>query len=110
MAQKKYYRKLVRDRIPEIIEKNDEEAYTKTLTVTQFQKELKRKLLEEVKEAQKAKSKTDILEELADILECIDALTESYGMPRYALERIQREKRAKRGGFKKRIYLLATSR
>lgn len=110
MAKKKYYRKLVRDRIPEIIEKEGDDAYIKVLTVKQFQSELKRKLQEEAKEVKQAKTKTDVIQELADILECVDALTESYGVPRYALEREQREKRARRGGFTKRIYLLATSR
>ncbi|MFA5031337.1 MAG: nucleoside triphosphate pyrophosphohydrolase [Patescibacteria group bacterium] len=109
MAKKKYHRKLVRDRIPEIIEKNGDEVYTKILTLKQYQRELKKKIAEEAKEVIKAKTKTDVIEELADILECVDTLSESYGVPRYALERTQREKRARRGGFKKRIYLLATS-
>lgn len=110
MAKKKYHRKLVRDRIPEIIEKNGDEVFTKVLTLRQFQRELKRKIAEEAKEVMRAKTKADVVEELADIIECVDALSESFGVPRYALERTQREKRAKRGGFKKRIYLLATSR
>jgi len=110
MAKKKYYRKLVRDRLPEIIAKEGDEAFTKILTVKQYQLELKRKIIEEAKKVKQAKTKTEVIHELADIIECIDALTESYGVPRYALEREQREKRARRGGFTKRIYLLATSR
>lgn len=107
---KKYYRKLVRDRIPEICEADGNDAVIKTLTLKQFQEELRRKFLEEAKEIKNAKNKKELIEELADILELVDALSESLGVPRYALERTQREKRQKRGGFKKKIYLVATLR
>lgn len=109
-VRRTYYRKLVRDHIPEICEKDGYDAVTKKLNATQFHAELKRKFIEEVKELKKAKNKKEILDELADILELIDALSESMGVPRYALDRAQREKRARRGGFKKKLFLVATVR
>lgn len=109
-GRKTYYRKLVRDRIPEICEKDGHDVITKTLTVKQYIVELKRKIVEEAGELKKTKNKKETIEELADIMECIDAIAEHLGIPHYALERMQREKRAQRGGFKKKIYLLATVR
>lgn len=109
MARRKYYRKLIRDLIPDIIERNGSEAVTRTLNAKQFEKELRRKFIEEAKELAKTKTKKQTLEEMADLLELIDELSELNGIPRYAIERLQREKRRQRGGFKKRLYLISTN-
>ena len=46
----KVYRKLVRDKIPEIIEADGKVPVTKKLDDAEFRKELNKKLLEEVRE------------------------------------------------------------
>ena len=66
----KTYNKLVRDRIPEIIKANGQTACFSVLDKTQLQAALKKKLCEEVGEYLDSAD----LEELADILEVIDAL------------------------------------
>ena len=45
------------------------------------------------------------LEELADILEVVYAIAEAKGCSVESLEALRREKAAKRGGFKERIFL-----
>ena len=98
------HNKLVRDRIPEIIEKNGQTAVTRVLNEYEYRDELERKLDEEVAEFHEGGS----LEELADILEVVYALAKTKGC---SLERFLREyqrKHEQRGGFDDRIYLIRT--
>ncbi|HXK31599.1 MAG TPA: nucleoside triphosphate pyrophosphohydrolase [Candidatus Paceibacterota bacterium] len=98
--------KLVRDRIPEIIEKNDKrKPRTKKLSRREFERELRKKLVEEASEASKA-THLSLPEELADIEEIIDALCKIYKLKRSTITKIKNIKRAKRGSFKKRIFLI----
>lgn len=69
------HNKLVRDKIPEIIEKSGKKAITRTLTQEEYLMELDRKLNEECAEYQADKS----LEELADMLEVMYAIAEARG-------------------------------
>lgn len=95
------YNKLVRDKIPEIIKNSGKKAITTVLNEEEYLTELDRKLNEECAEYQQDKS----IEELADMLEVIYAITVARGYSVDELEQIRREKADKRGGFKKRIFL-----
>lgn len=93
--------KLVRDRIPEIIAATGRIAATRILDKDEYLEELRRKLEEETEEF----LKEDNLEELADILEVLRALTLAKG---YSIEELEEERRRKaleRGIFKERILL-----
>jgi predicted house-cleaning noncanonical NTP pyrophosphatase (MazG superfamily) len=70
----KTYNKLVRDNIPNIIEKNNQSCETEILNQKEFLLELKKKLIEESIELQSAKSIDEITEELADIYEVLEAI------------------------------------
>ena len=67
------YNKLVRDRIPEIIEGNGEEPITRILNDEEYRSELIKKLNEEYDEVVNA-SGEDIIEELADMLEVMESI------------------------------------
>ncbi len=95
------HNKLIRDKIPEIIESSGRTPVIRTLDDTEYLTELDRKLNEECAEYQADKN----LEELADMLEVIYAIAEARGHSPEELERVRAEKAAKRGGFKKRIFL-----
>ncbi len=95
------YKKLVRDRIPEIIEAAGKKPVTHILDEAAYLSELDRKLNEECAEYQESKS----LEELADMLEVIYAIAETRGYSIAELESVRRDKAAERGGFRERIYL-----
>ena len=69
MATKTYY-KLVRDRIPEIIETDGKTCVYETLSNEDYLRLLDQKLNEELVEYQESKS----LEELADLLEVMQAV------------------------------------
>ena len=93
----KIYNKLVRDRIPEIIEKNGKRCICETLLQGQFIAMLDAKLDEELAEYQQSKS----LEELADLLEVVRARGYTWDQ----LTDIRKKKKEERGGFEKRILL-----
>lgn len=95
------YHKLVRDFIPNIIEADGKTCIYETLSDEDYIYLLDQKLNEELTEYQDSKS----LEELADILEVIQAIVKARGWTLEELERIRANKAAKRGGFKKKILL-----
>ncbi|EGJ47652.1 hypothetical protein HMPREF0866_00598 [Ruminococcaceae bacterium D16] len=93
--------KLVRDRIPEIIEADGKICNCETLSDKDYIVLLDQKLNEELAEYQESKS----LEELADLLEVIQAVVKARGWTLEDLEHVRADKAAKRGGFEKKILL-----
>jgi predicted house-cleaning noncanonical NTP pyrophosphatase (MazG superfamily) len=100
------YNKLVRDRIPEVIEKTGKQCTTKILNDEDYIKELKNKSFEELNEYMNAANDKDAIEELADLLEIIHALAECHGATIGKVEQVRQEKAEKRGGFKEKIFLI----
>lgn len=98
------YNKLVRDRIPEIIEKNGGKAQIRTLSEADYIHSLEMKLDEEVGEYHRDKT----VEELADILEVVYALAEAQGCSKEMLTDVYQAKHDERGGFRKRLFLIAS--
>ena len=95
------YNKLVRDRIPEIIEASGSTCVTESLADVDYLRMLDTKLDEELAEYHKDQN----LEELADLLEVIRAAAIARGYTLEQLEQVRAEKAAKRGGFEKKILL-----
>ena len=98
----KKYNKLVRDKIPEIIESAGNTCTTEILSDADYLKMIDEKLDEELSEYHKDQN----LEELADLLEVIYAAAEARGCTRVQLEKIRAEKEARRGAFRERLLLL----
>ena len=97
----KTYNKLVRDRIPEIIEASGSECKIEILSDEKYLEMIDAKLDEELAEYHKDQN----IEELADLMEVIYAAAIARGYTLEELERIRAEKAEKRGGFAKRILL-----
>lgn len=95
------YNKLVRDRIPEIIEASGKTCVTEVLSDEEYLKMIDAKLDEELAEYHKDQN----IEELADLLEVIRAAAVARGYSVEELEKVRAEKAAKRGGFEKKILL-----
>ena len=95
------YDKLVRDKIPAIIEKSGKQCETEILSDEMYLEMIDKKLDEELMEYHKDKN----LEELADLLEVIYAATTARGYSIEDLEKVRVEKVEKRGGFDKKILL-----
>lgn len=97
----KVYKKLVRDKIPEIIIAKGDSALTRILSDEEFLGCLKRKLCEEVNEFLTDGS----VEELADIYEVLLAMLEHMGVSFESFEELRNKKVLEKGGFSKRIFL-----
>ena len=98
------YNKLVRDNIPNIIENNGEIPVTRTLSDEEYKLELEKKLYEEYNEVLEASGK-DRIEELADMLEIIIALSKLENSNLDEVIEVSKGKVKKRGAFDKKIYL-----
>ncbi len=99
---KKTYHKLIRDKIPEIIEAQGQYCVVKELSCEEYLEMVDAKLDEELAEYHKDQN----LEELADLMEVIYAAAEARGYTREQLEKVRSEKEAQRGAFCKRLLLL----
>lgn len=95
------YNKLVRDRIPEIIEANGKKCSTEILSDEEYLKMVDAKLDEELAEYHKDQN----IEELADLLEVIYAAAQARGYSLDELEAVRAKKAEKRGAFKEKILL-----
>ncbi|AOL34872.1 nucleoside triphosphate pyrophosphohydrolase [Geobacillus stearothermophilus] len=100
------YNKLVRDRIPTIIEQSGKTFTTRILDDEEYRKELQKKAFEELEEYVQAETDEAALEELADVLEIIHALAECHGASIEQVEQIRAKKAEKRGGFREKIFLI----
>ncbi len=98
------YNKLVRDKIPEIIEGKNETPVTRILNDDEYKLELEKKLYEEYKEVIES-SGEDRLFELADMIEVIKSLALLSGKILEDIIELANGKRNKRGGFEKKIFL-----
>jgi predicted house-cleaning noncanonical NTP pyrophosphatase (MazG superfamily) len=97
--------KAIRDKIPEIIQKDGHSCNIQTLSDEKFLVEIEKKLSEEVAEYQNDKNP----EELTDILEVIYRIAQLKGISKEELEKIRIKKLQDRGGFEKNLFLIDTS-
>ncbi|MBO5031374.1 MAG: nucleoside triphosphate pyrophosphohydrolase [Lachnospiraceae bacterium] len=97
------FHKLVRDKIPEMIKSQGEEAVIRILETDEYIECLEKKLDEETAEYHESKD----IEELADILEVVFALAEARSCSKDELMSVYKAKNEKRGGFSKRIFLIS---
>lgn len=95
------YNKLVRDKIPKIIEADNKPPITHIADDVEYRQKLNEKLLEEVNEYLKDEDP----KEIADVYEVIDGIIELNGFSKEKILAIQAKKRHNRGAFKKRIIL-----
>ena len=94
-------RTLVGDRIPEIIQSEGHRPVTRVLDKASYREALLAKLIEEASRA----TADDLPGELADVLEVLRALTGTAGMSWAQLLALADDKRSRRGGFGRRIFL-----
>jgi hypothetical protein len=95
------YNKLIRDKIVEMIKEKGQPVVFHLATNEEYGEKLKEKLMEEVKEFYESES----IEEMADILEVIEAINKFKNFDDAEIMRVKDEKAERRGKFEKRIIL-----
>ena len=95
------YNKLVRDKIPEYIRKKGGTPIIHIANEGEYWEKLKAKLTEEFEEFKLDES----IEELADLLEVIDAIIDYKRFDRKELQTVREKKAEEKGKFKNRIIL-----
>ncbi|MDD3102440.1 MAG: nucleoside triphosphate pyrophosphohydrolase [Patescibacteria group bacterium] len=95
------YNKLVRDKIPEYIKSKNGVPIILIAGNKEYWQKLKEKLQEEIKEF----SESETIEEMADILEVINAICDFKKFDKKKLEAVRKKKVKERGAFKKKIIL-----
>ena len=97
-----HYDKLVRDKIPAIIEATGKTAVTDKILPENMQAALDRKFQEEVKEYLESHS----VEEMADVLEVLHGIAFHTGIGWNQVEAERLRKKEERGGFEEGIRLI----
>lgn len=97
----KVYDKLVRDRIPEIIESSGNKCEIEVVSDEIALEYLYKKLNEEVSELLEDKN----LDEIADVMEVLFAIGSKYGYSEEDILNRRNAKRVNRGGFESNIIL-----
>ncbi|WP_040209141.1 nucleoside triphosphate pyrophosphohydrolase [Neobacillus jeddahensis] len=100
------YNKLVRDKIPKIIQATGKKCSIKILNSDEYIKALQKKSFEELQEYIDSGSNDEAIEELADMLEIIHTFAEYHGVTMEKVEEERKRKLEMRGGFKERIFLI----
>jgi predicted house-cleaning noncanonical NTP pyrophosphatase (MazG superfamily) len=100
------YNKLVRDKIPSIIEADGKQCTSRILSESEFQVALKNKLIEEASELHQAKNNKDLIEELADVYEVLEEILIHENIDIKQIQKARVRKNMDKGGFDERIYLM----
>lgn len=101
--------KLIRDKIPALIEKEGREFEVAIMEEAEYRRALLDKLVEEANEAAQAPP-DELIHELADLCEVLDAILTAFTIERKILQEEQLKRRHERGGFKERLRLLWISK
>lgn len=96
--------KLIRDKIPALLESKGITVHAKAMEEQEFISKLKDKLLEQAKEVLEASNSDELCEELADVMEVVQALSKANGLSIQQIEQTRLKKREIKGGFENKIY------
>lgn len=107
--KKIHYNKLIRDKIPDHITASGAVYEMRTLRAREFEKELLEKVGEEASALPRVTSRKELVSELGDVLDVIDAIIERKKISRQELTATRKAEWKRKGGFTRKLYLLWTS-
>ena len=99
------YDKLIRDRIPEIMDRDGVRYEVDELESDAYREALAAKVVEEAEELRAASAREDVVKELADVLEVLEAVMRVEGIDMGEVRSVQAARREARGGFERRLRL-----
>lgn len=97
--------KLWRDKAPDLMRAQGSIIHVEPLDDNEYKEQLKIKLVEEVQEVCAAANQKELIEELADVYEVIDALCALHIISIDDIRAAQIKKRDARGGFYDRMFV-----
>lgn len=80
-------------------------THYKILTGAELNQALKNKLIEEAHEVVTAENRTELISELADTLEVLEALCQSHNISQAELLAVKNSIKAQRGGFERGVFM-----
>lgn len=99
----KIFKKLIRDNMPEIMEREGKKLITRVLTDDkEFIDALLRKMIEEIQEMRQG---DDPKEKISYLYEILEALIGVHGLSKEEIFETQKKRHEERGGFAKRLFL-----
>jgi len=104
--KKTFYNKLIRDKVPVKMTRVGAAYEIRKLGKKEYERELLKKVGEEASGIPKARNKAELVEELADVLDVVEEIKRVRRIRTSEIVKQQRENAAKKGGFKKRIFLV----
>jgi diadenosine tetraphosphate (Ap4A) HIT family hydrolase/predicted house-cleaning noncanonical NTP pyrophosphatase (MazG superfamily) len=96
--------KLIRDKIPALLEFKGIVVHAKAMDDQEFISKLKDKLLEAAQEVLETSSFEKLCEKLSDVLEVVHALSKANGLTIEQIEQRRLKKREVKGGFENKTY------
>lgn len=105
MMKKYQFNKLIRSKLPARMKQEGVIVNSKILSDQEYIAELKRKLLEEAEEVANTTNYKALTEELADVLEVIDAIIKTSKITKADVEQVKLEKRNINGDFSQENYI-----
>lgn len=102
---RKVYNKLVRNKIPDIIQEQGKKVNYRVLSRKEYQQALKEKLIEEANELLQAKTTAEIMEELVDIQDVLLGIQDAFDLSWLEIEEVHATKRYKKGSFSNQYFL-----
>lgn len=104
-----HYNKLIRDKIPERIHAKGSDLKTRKLSPKEFEKELIKKVEEEASGLQNVRSTTELVNEIADVIDVLDEIRRIKHISASDIAEAQKYTFQQKGGFKKRLFLFWSS-
>ncbi len=104
-AHRTVYNKLIRDRIPEVMQERGVRFSIRRLGPQQFRRALLRKLVEEALEVEHAATPVQRIAELADVQDVIRAIQGAFRISDAELETARRRAGKRKGTFRERLLL-----
>ncbi len=103
--KKIHYNKLIRDNIPEKIQRAGADFSCRTLTAREYERELIKKVEEEASGMQAARSKKELVEEIADVIDVIEEIKRVKKIKQSSISSARRKNAKEKGSYKKKIFL-----
>ncbi len=104
-----YYHKLIRDKIPDRIRAAGADAKYRRMDQRAFIRELVRKVEEEASGMQQAKNRSELIDEIADVVDVLDEVRRVKKISQKEIEIAQKRNFKRKGGFRKKLFLVWSS-